>query len=348
MQRTVPLLVVALHNLTAPTLALADGNAKAEALFREGRKLLASGKLSEACAAFDASQRLEPATTTVFNQADCREKNGQLATAWGAFVDAERQTRGAADETGARMHKVAVERAGRLEPRLSKLTIHVGAPPSGLVVRRGSEVVDPVEWNRALPIDGGTYEVTASLGDRQVWSETLTIGVERDAHTVEVTIPRGARTPERTPVAPATPQAVAPATRQAVAPATPQAAAPVIPSALSATRATAAPARTRSNLLPIGVSVGAGVLLVGALAFDWWGDNTYDDAVAHHDIDEWNSANTRRYAAEGLLAAGIGCAGVAAYLWLHDRGGSSHTTTAAAIAPVAGSGQVGLQLRGRW
>jgi hypothetical protein len=333
MQRTVTLLVLAAQNLTAPRLALAEGNAaKAEALFREGRKLLASGKLAEACAAFDASQHLEPATTTLFNQADCREKTGQLATAWGEFVEAERETRGAADDTGARMHAVAVERAGRLEPRLSKLTIHVAAPPAGLVVRRGGEVIDPGEWNRALPIDGGTYELTASIGDRQVWSEARTIGVEHATLTVEVTIPRSERTPEPAPVAP-------------VAPPAPPAAAP--PVATPAARATV-PASAPSDALPIGVTVGAGVLLVGALAFDLWGDSTYNDAVAHNDVDEWNSANDRRYAAEGLLAAGIGCAGVAAYLWLSDRGDSSHATTAMVIAPIAGAGYAGLQLAGRW
>src|SRR5215207_2480988 len=88
--------------------------AKAEALFRQGRELMAAGKLGEACAAFDASQRLEAATTTLFNQADCREKNGQLATAWGLFVEAERKTRGARDATGVKLHKVAADRAAKL------------------------------------------------------------------------------------------------------------------------------------------------------------------------------------------------------------------------------------------
>src|SRR5436190_11289267 len=71
--------------------------AQAEVLFRQGKTLFAAGKFAEACAAFDASERLEPDVSTVMNQANCREKNGQLATAWGEFLDAERQTRSATD-----------------------------------------------------------------------------------------------------------------------------------------------------------------------------------------------------------------------------------------------------------
>ncbi len=323
--------IITIFVLALPSLALAEGNAaKAEALFRDGRELLASGKLAEACAAFDASQRLEPATSTVFNQADCREKNGQLATAWGEFVEAERETRGTVDDTGTRMHAVAVERADKLEPRMSKLTIRVGAALAGLVVRRGGEVVDPGEWNRALPIDGGTYELTASLEDRQVWSETLTIGVEHDARTVEVTISHGARPPDAEPAAPAA------------------AAHTTISAGVTALHAATAPAPERSYAWPLGVTLGAGVLLAGALAFDVWGNSTYDDAVAHHSVDDWNSANDKRYTAEGLLAAGLGCAGVATYLWLRDQDDSSHARTATVIAPIATGNFTGLQLAGRW
>ena len=65
-------------------------SAQAEVLFRQGRDLMAAGKVAEACSAFDESQRLEPEITTLLNVAACREKLGQLATAWGLFLDAAR------------------------------------------------------------------------------------------------------------------------------------------------------------------------------------------------------------------------------------------------------------------
>lgn len=38
-----------------------------------------------------------PVPSTLLNLASCRERNGQLATAWGLFLDAERATREATD-----------------------------------------------------------------------------------------------------------------------------------------------------------------------------------------------------------------------------------------------------------
>jgi hypothetical protein len=76
-------------------------------LFRQGRDLLAAGKVAEACSAFEESQKLEPAVTTLFNLAGCREKLGQFATAWGLFLDTARQTRSAADAASQQLHDVA-------------------------------------------------------------------------------------------------------------------------------------------------------------------------------------------------------------------------------------------------
>jgi len=299
--------------LVTPAIAHADSaTAKAEALFRQGRDLLAEGKLAEACAAFDGSQKLDPATTTLFNQADCREKNGQLATAWGYFLDAERQTRTATDDVGARLHTVAVERAEKLEPRLSKLTISVPERADGLVVMRGSDVVDPVEWDHALPVDGGTYTLTARIASRQVWSETVTIANEGDTKVVVVhPAAEGHQTP--LPLPPPPPPPIAGPSRRAA-----------------------------------WITAGAGaVLLGGALAFDLIGDSTYEDAKAKRDLDLYDSANHMRYAAEGLLAAGAVTVGVSVYLWLrHPK--ESPTRVSRTIAPVVGNGFAGVQVGGSW
>ena len=72
---------------------------QAESLFRDGQKLTAEGKLAEACIAFEGSYRLDPVLSTLLNVANCRENNGQFATAWSAFVEAERRTRTVARAT---------------------------------------------------------------------------------------------------------------------------------------------------------------------------------------------------------------------------------------------------------
>src|SRR5512140_835685 len=140
--------------ITIPNGARAQSStAQAEALFRQGKDLIAHGKIAEACAAFDASQKLDPTIATVLNQAACREKNGQLATAWGLFLDAERQSRTATDEATRQLHKVATDHAAKLEPRLSTLTINIPVENrvGGLEILRNNEPVDPGAWNKALP-----------------------------------------------------------------------------------------------------------------------------------------------------------------------------------------------------
>src|ERR1043165_7438851 len=73
--------------------AHAQSKAQAEVLFRRGVELMDAGKVDEACDAFEDSQKLDPVTSTLLNLAACREKRGQLATAWGLFLEAERETR---------------------------------------------------------------------------------------------------------------------------------------------------------------------------------------------------------------------------------------------------------------
>src|SRR6185436_10468800 len=53
---------------------------EAEAVFREGKKLIKEGKLAEGCAKLEASDRIETSTGTLLNLGDCREQNHQLAS----------------------------------------------------------------------------------------------------------------------------------------------------------------------------------------------------------------------------------------------------------------------------
>src|SRR5690242_18525302 len=109
----------------ASTARAQSAGAQAEVLFRQGRDLMAAGRYAEACTALQESNKLEPAVTTLLNLAGCREKNGQIATAWGLFLDAERQTRTATDAATQQLHDVALAHAKQLEPQVSKLVINV-------------------------------------------------------------------------------------------------------------------------------------------------------------------------------------------------------------------------------
>jgi hypothetical protein len=201
-------ILVGLAVLAASPRAFAQSaSVQAQSLFDDGRRLIKAGKIAEACIAFESSQLLDPAITTLLNLAECREKNRQLATAWGAFVEAGRMARAGKN---AKLARVAAKYARKLEPKLSKLTIAIPTERqvAGLEILRGDEPVKPAGWNHALPIDGGTYTITARAPGYTTWSTTKTIKPESDAQTVDV--PRLVKA-EPTPVAATKPGASKPA-----------------------------------------------------------------------------------------------------------------------------------------
>jgi hypothetical protein len=303
-----------------------SSTAQAETLFRQGKDLLAHGHIAEACAAFDASQKLDPTLATLLNQASCREKNGQLATAWGLFLEAERQSRAPTDDGTRQLHQVATSHAAKLEPRLSTLTINV-APDNrvgGLEILRNSEPIDPGAWNKALPVDGGTYKITARAPGNTDWSTTVTVGIDHDAQTIE------------TPKLKAAEISSSPRT--------------------SSQSSATAPDHPRSKLIPVVLGVTAVGLFSGAIGLEVSARSTYDRS--NRELDDpkqdslWHSANNKRYLAEGLGVAGLACAGVAVWLYLRTGEPESAAPTTQAnrflIEPILGTDHAGLALTGSY
>ncbi len=336
--------ILALAGASVPGRSHAQSaSAQAQSLFDDGRRLVKAGKLAEACTAFEASQKLDPAITTLLNLADCREANRQLATAWGLFVDANRLARAAGN---AKLGRVATNHFQKLAPRLSKLTISVPASRkvAGLEILRDGEPVDAAGWNHALPIDGGTYTISARAPGYATFTATRTIKIEGDAQTIEIPA-----------LVPAKPPAVARTPR----PGEPKpSAGPTTERASSTTTGTVAlqaspggERRGRSTLVPIVVGAGAVVLGGAALGFELSGRSKYDDAKAIDDDQARrnsleDAANTRRYVAQALGVAAIGTAGVAVYLYVRGRGERRPAT--AAVTPVASPQLTGLAVVGSW
>lgn len=180
--------------MLAPMTAWGQASPQAEALFRDGKQLMKEGKLDEACAAFEGSERAEHNVATVLSLADCREKNRQYASAWALFLQADSQTR--SDPKKAVLNTTAKNRARALEARLSYLTINV--PDESripeLVVTRDGAPVDQAEWNRSIPADGGTHVIAGKAPGHEPWSTTVKLRPEGDKQSVEV--PRFKALPE--------------------------------------------------------------------------------------------------------------------------------------------------------
>jgi hypothetical protein len=146
-------------------------SADAEALFNDGDRLMKQHKLAEACDAFESSNRIEARAGTLIRLGECREANHQLASAWSAYKDALRRVK------DPRKRHIAEAKVAELEPELSQLKIVVrdDARVEGLDVARNGKPVDPGEWNRAIPIDGGTYEIAATAPGHQRWQKSVDV-----------------------------------------------------------------------------------------------------------------------------------------------------------------------------
>lgn len=186
LSRTMRMAAVAAMLVLSATDIEAQGVA-AEALFREAKALMASSRYAEACEAFRGSYEKEPLPTTLVNLADCREKNGELASAWAYFLESARL---AARSNQDELAEVARSRAAAIEPRLSRVTLVVpsDAAADGLTITRDDVAVDAVEWGKRLPIDGGRHRYVATAPGRRSWDTTVTVAVEGD--DIEIVVPR--------------------------------------------------------------------------------------------------------------------------------------------------------------
>ena len=174
-------------SVSVSTSALGADPATAQALFDQGRKLMAQERWAEACPKLEESQRLDPAGGTLLHLALCREHEGRIATAWALYQDALAQAKHDARKDRA---KIAQERIDALVPRLPKLRVRV--PPAmrraeGLSVLRDDVVVGEAQWGEQIPIDPGAHVLSAKANGRKPW--TLRLDVPARGQEVLVDVP---------------------------------------------------------------------------------------------------------------------------------------------------------------
>jgi hypothetical protein len=153
-----------------------------EALFQEGRQLLAGGRLTEACTRFTESYALEASSGTLLNLALCHEMLGRTATALGEYRRAERLAR---DQGRRDRATAAVQKITELELVVPELIFVAARPTPGLVVATDGGTVPETELSVPLPIDPGPHHVSATAPGRRPWQIALDIK-ERERRTLEI------------------------------------------------------------------------------------------------------------------------------------------------------------------
>jgi len=203
--------VAASHDARADESATlrVDNRARAQQLFDSALVDAEAGKFASACPKFQASHDADPKPSTLLNLASCYEKNGQTASAWGAFREAEGLARKAGRTD---WEATARTRAEALEPKLLRLTVQV--PESsrlpGLTVTRDGARVTAGEWGVAIPVDAGEHVIAATATGRSPWETRTTV-----KESGSIAVPILETVPE---AAPALPPAVPPVEARRAAP----------------------------------------------------------------------------------------------------------------------------------
>jgi len=309
--------------LTLPAQAQsASGNnrAAAEALFNEGRSLVAKGKFTEACPKFEASEQLDPGLGTVLNLAECYEKLGKTASAWAEYREAIPLARASGSQVRL---DLATQRSQALESRLSTLTIRAmggDTDSAALDIRRDGVPVPTAVLGSAIPVDPGPHVIEATAPGKQKWSSTVQV---TDAAKLAVEVPA------LTPLAPG------PSAAPAAMPGTGQA-------QPGADTGVHSGSTQRTAALVVGavgiVSVGIGAVF-GLGASSKWSEakshcTSYPYGCDQVSVDDRSSANSKATVSTIAFIVGGAALGASAVLWLTADSGKTDSV-AVGVAPGA-------------
>jgi tetratricopeptide (TPR) repeat protein len=337
--RIASVLVVGSIWASAPTYAQpGDNTTMAEQLFNQGRDAAAKGDWANACPKFEASLRYDPALGTRLNLANCYEKVGKVAKAWGMYRDAADK---AATVGDIKRKEYALEQAAKLEPRLPKLTIVAPAkPPVGFTITRDGSPVDAAMFGGGFYVDPGAHEIVASAPGYASITKSVRVD-EGKAETV--TIPDLEAKPEA-------PKESKPGSRPQVDDEAPMVAPP--------------PNKTW-KYVGLGTAAGGVVMLGVGIAFGAKAKSTYSDAksvcgadLVCQNTDDFakgqkliSDARSQATLSTVFVVGGAALAAGGVALWLFAPTGGAESRPKgvdAHVVPHASPSDVGVSLVGRF
>jgi hypothetical protein len=153
MRLSVFLLMLPVATSVAVARASGPQSATADAMFRYAKEAMARGDLATACAQFAESERLEPATGTLLNLADCEERSGKLSAALGHY----RMARDGMPPSDFRV-SFANDKIASVTKRVPYLTLRLHAPTvPGTRVMIDEVELSPASLGVPIPVDPGRH-----------------------------------------------------------------------------------------------------------------------------------------------------------------------------------------------
>jgi hypothetical protein len=336
--RRLVLAALLLSHVTVTTFACADSD-DAPRLFTEGTRLLGQQKYPEACAKFEASQRLDSTVGTALYLGACYEVLSKWASAVAQFKLAEQLAIARGDDRQA----VARRRAGRLAPKVSQATIHLTVEDAAVRVALDNVDVPRATW-ASVALDPGPHTFVASAPGKKPWS--LAVNTPTTALASTITVPPLAADPAAAASsdAPAPPSAVKRAPHDATA---------TTPAPPPARDATSQPGPSGRRIAGLAVG-GAGVVAIGVGSYlGLHAKSLFDDSGAHCRADDHCDATGGQLRTDAKSAAltstilfGFGGALIVTGVVLYVTGASASAPTSITLTPSGGPSQARLDLRG--
>ena len=190
----------------------------AEALFRQGLDALKRDDWVVACKKFEKSLELEPAVSTQFKLAKCREHENKLASAWYAYELALKMNREsqASERRRSELEGAIVNAISALKPRVPTLRMVVNPMPEGLVIARDGEPFASTLLGETIPIDPGQHEIIVRAPTYQDYRQKLDVPAGRAVELVVELVAERTKESAVTPVKPSPPVAIVPETKSIV------------------------------------------------------------------------------------------------------------------------------------
>ncbi len=171
--------------LATVSVAHADKKERADALFKQGKKLMDQQRYSDACESFEESYKLDPGIGAQLNIAKCFEEWGKLGRAFTAYQLAEKLARDARDDRADKIKQLIAT----LDPEVPRLTLKIPKnAPRDFKVTMDRQPVTIL--GQAFVVDPGPKTIEWWVGSGP--KKQKIVAVERGAESeVSLDIPKG-------------------------------------------------------------------------------------------------------------------------------------------------------------
>lgn len=185
MKIAVTLATLVAVTVASGSVASADKKERADALFKEGKKLMAEKRYADACTAFEESNKLDPGIGAQLNIARCYEEWGKLGRAFTTYQAAEKAARDANDKRAEDIQKLIAE----LDSQVPRLTVKLPKDaPKGFQVTMDKKPITVL--GEAFVVDPGPKTLEWWVGDGP--KKQKIVAVERGGESeVTLDVPKG-------------------------------------------------------------------------------------------------------------------------------------------------------------